>query len=83
MRADPSEQPCGERTRSSTEEKIRKFCFELALALRRITGREINQGLEELPKVIREAIEYANEASPDHCSAQFNEESVTASEGDR
>lgn len=83
MRADPSEHPCGEPTSSSTEEKIRKFCFELALALRRITGRKINQGLEELPKVIREAIEYANKESPDHCSAQSNEESVTASEGDR
>ncbi|NMC55438.1 MAG: hypothetical protein GYA48_17585 [Chloroflexi bacterium] len=83
MKADPSEQPCGEQTSSSTEEKFGKFCFELALALRRITGRKINHGIEQLPKVIREAIEYANESSPDHCSAQSNEESVTASEGNR
>jgi hypothetical protein len=83
MKADPSEQPCKERTSLSTEEKLRKFCFDLALALRRITGRKINQGLEELPAVIREAIEFANESSPDPCSAPSNEESVTASERDR
>jgi hypothetical protein len=83
MKADPFEQPHSERTSLSPEEKIRKFCFELALALRRITGRKINQGLEELPAVIREAIEFANKASPDHCSAQTNEESVTDAKGEQ
>ena len=83
MKADPFEQPHSERTSLSTEEKLRKFCFDLALALCRITGREINQGLEELPAVIREAIEFANEASPDPCSAQTNDESVTDAEGEQ
>jgi hypothetical protein len=60
MNADPSEAPCEEPLNPAAEEKIREFCFELALALRRITGRKVDQGLEELPKVIREAIENAN-----------------------
>jgi hypothetical protein len=32
-----------------TQEKIREFCYELALALRRITGRVIEGDLEGLP----------------------------------
>lgn len=48
----------------AAEEKIREFCYELALALRRITGRKVDQGLEELPKVVREAIENANGTEP-------------------
>ena len=61
MSAAPFEQPnLEETTNPAAEEKIREFCFELALALRRITGRKINQWLEELPKMIRDAIENAN-----------------------
>ena len=44
----------------ATQEKIREFCFGLALALRRITGRKIDQGMEELPDMIEDAIEAAN-----------------------
>lgn len=54
-----SEQP-----NPAAEEKIRNFCYELALALRRITGRKIHQGLDELPKVIKDAIEAANDTEP-------------------
>jgi hypothetical protein len=60
VNANPSDAPTDEPLNPAAEEKIREFCFELALALRRITGRKIDQGLEELPKVIREAIENAN-----------------------
>jgi hypothetical protein len=66
MSADPSEDPGEEPLNPAADEKIREFCFELALALRRITGRKIDQGLEELPKVIREAIENANGTEPTH-----------------
>ena len=62
MSADPSEPSRGQPPSAPAEEKIRKFCFELALALRRITGRKIDRGLEELPQVIREAITNANAA---------------------
>ena len=44
----------------ATQEKIREFCFGLALALRRITGRKIEQGTHELPKMIEDAIDAAN-----------------------
>ena len=64
MNANPSDAPADELLNPAAEEKIREFCFELALALRRITGRKIDQGLEELPKVIREAIENANGTEP-------------------
>lgn len=48
----------------AAEEKVRNFCYELALALRRITRRKIQQGLDELPKVIKDAIEAANGTEP-------------------
>ena len=64
MNANPSDAPADEPLNPAAEEKIREFCFELALALRRITGRKIDQGLEELPKVILEAIENANGTEP-------------------
>lgn len=64
MNANPSDALADEPLNPAAEEKIREFCFELALALRRITGRKIDQGLEELPKVIREAIENANGTEP-------------------
>lgn len=64
MNANPSDVPGEESLNPAAEEKIREFCYELALALRRITGRKVDQGLEELPKVIREAIENANGTEP-------------------
>lgn len=64
MNANPSDGPGEEPLNPAAEEKIREFCYELALALRRITGRKVDQGLEELPQVIREAIENANGTEP-------------------
>jgi hypothetical protein len=54
MNATPSDQSTTSRESSNpaAEEKIREFCFGLALALRRITGRKIEQGIEELPEII-------------------------------
>jgi hypothetical protein len=64
VNASPSDGPSEEPLNPAAEEKIREFCYELALALRRITGRKVDQGLEELPQVIREAIENANGTEP-------------------
>ncbi len=64
MNASPSDVAGEEPLNPAAEEKIREFCYELALALRRITGRKVDQGLEELPKVVREAIENANGTEP-------------------
>jgi hypothetical protein len=66
MNANPSEQNSSgsEPNNLASEEKIREFCYELALALRRITGRKIVQGLDELPKITKEAIEAANGTEP-------------------
>jgi len=64
VNANPSDSPGEEPLNPAAEEKIREFCYELALALRRITGRKVDQGLEELPKVVREAIENANGTEP-------------------
>jgi hypothetical protein len=33
----------------ATQEKIREFCYELALALRRITGKVVEEVVEEPP----------------------------------
>jgi hypothetical protein len=62
MNANPSDKntPSGEPSNPASEEKIREFCFGLALALRRITGRKIEQGTDELPKMIEDAIDAAN-----------------------
>jgi hypothetical protein len=62
MNANPSDQGTtnGESPNPAAEEKIREFCFGLALALRRITGRKIEQGTDELPKMIEDAIDVAN-----------------------
>lgn len=62
MNANPSDQGVtrDESSNPAAEEKIREFCFGLALALRRITGRKIDQGTEELPEMIEDAIEAAN-----------------------
>ena len=50
VNANPSNETSEEPLNPAAEEKIREFCFELALALRRITGRKVDQGLEELRK---------------------------------
>ena len=34
----------------ATQEKIREFCYELALALRRITGRVVEEAELDLPE---------------------------------
>ena len=34
----------------ATQEKIREFCYELALALRRITGRVVENAELDLPE---------------------------------
>lgn len=34
----------------ATQEKIREFCYELALALRRITGRVVEETEFDLPE---------------------------------
>ncbi|WP_152031711.1 hypothetical protein [Longilinea arvoryzae] len=34
----------------ATQEKIREFCYELALALRRITGRVVEDAELDLPE---------------------------------
>jgi hypothetical protein len=44
----------------ASEEKTREFCYELALALRRIAGRKITHDLDILPKTVKEVIEAAN-----------------------
>jgi hypothetical protein len=36
----------------ATQEKIREFCYELALALRRITGRMVEDAVLNLPEDI-------------------------------
>ena len=64
MNASPSDVSGEGPLNPAAEEKIREFCYELALALRRITGRKVDQGLEELPQVIRDAIENANGTEP-------------------
>ncbi len=38
----------------ATQDKIREFCYELALALRRITGRVIEDPIEGIPGSAKE-----------------------------
>lgn len=45
----PEEKPQSTGLDPVTQEKIREFCYELALALRRITGRMIAGDGEGLP----------------------------------
>jgi hypothetical protein len=48
-----------------TQEKIREFCYELALALRRITGRVIEGDLEGLPVDMGEKQQAASDTKID------------------
>jgi hypothetical protein len=45
----PDENPQDKPVDSVTQEKIREFCYELALALRRITGKVVEGDTAELP----------------------------------
>ena len=45
----PDETPQDKTIDPVTHEKIREFCYELALALRRITGKVIEGDTAELP----------------------------------
>ena len=42
----PDDKPQGPRADHATQEKIREFCYELALALRRITGKVVENDLD-------------------------------------
>ena len=44
----PDDKPQGPRADHATQEKIREFCYELALALRRITGKVVEDDLNFL-----------------------------------
>ncbi|HMN15921.1 MAG TPA: hypothetical protein PKD55_26695 [Bellilinea sp.] len=44
----PDDKPQGPRADHATQEKIREFCYELALALRRITGKVVEDDLDFL-----------------------------------
>ncbi len=48
----PEDKPQSARLDTATQEKIREYCYELALALRRITGKvvEDDQALLEVSK---------------------------------
>jgi hypothetical protein len=45
----PDENPQDKPVDPVTQEKIREFCYELALALRRITGKVVEGDTAELP----------------------------------
>ena len=45
----PDENPQDKPVDPVTQEKIREFCYELALALRRITGKVLEGDTAELP----------------------------------
>lgn len=64
----PEGQPQGPKINQASQEKIREFCYELALALRRATGKVIENDLGFLDegKINPESIaEEANEKSDD------------------
>ena len=44
----PDDKQQGPRADHATQEKIREFCYELALALRRITGKVVEDDLDFL-----------------------------------
>ena len=44
----PENKPDGSQLDQATQEKIRQFCYELALAFRRITGRAIEEAPNQL-----------------------------------
>lgn len=46
----PENKPQNSRTNQAEQERIREFCYELALALRRITGKVLENDLDFLEK---------------------------------
>ncbi len=46
----PEDQPQSHKMNLASQEKMREFCYELALALRRITGKVVENDLEFLEK---------------------------------
>ncbi len=45
----PEDKPQGSGVDLATQEKIREFCYELALVLRRLTGKVVKDDLQDLP----------------------------------
>ena len=72
MSANPSRKDWleGRSFNSDEERKLYEFCYELTLEIRRITGRTVAKGLEDLPDTVREAIQEANKIDLNHQSPQ-------------
>ena len=55
----------GPRADHATQEKIREFCYELALALRRITGKVVEDDLDFLNEEKDQPTDTQNETAPE------------------
>ena len=66
MNANASDdKPQGPRADHATQEKIREFCYELALALRRITGKVVENDLDFLNEEKDQPTDTQNETVPE------------------
>ena len=61
----PDDKPQGPRADHATQEKIREFCYELALALRRITGKVVEDDLDFLSGEKDQPIDTQDETKPE------------------
>jgi len=61
----PDDKPQGPRADHATQEKIREFCYELALALRRITGKVVEDDLDFLNEEKDQPADTQNETAPE------------------
>jgi hypothetical protein len=61
----PDDKPQGPRADHATQEKIREFCYELALALRRITGKVVEDDLDFLNEEKDQPTATQNETAPE------------------
>ena len=61
----PDDKPQGPRADHATQEKIREFCYELALALRRITGKVVEDDLDFLNEEKDQPTDTKNETAPE------------------
>lgn len=61
----PDDKPQGSRADHATQEKIREFCYELALALRRITGKVVEDNLDFLGEEKDQPTDTQNETAPE------------------
>jgi hypothetical protein len=61
----PDDKPQGPRADHATQEKIREFCYELALALRRITGKVVEDDLDFLGEEKDQPTGTQNETAPE------------------